>query len=105
MRLKPGFLLRSGFRWVAYSAPPDPLAGFKGAFRPSVDNEGGKDREMMRKKGKRKKGEKMEILDFAPLQKILWTPMLDIVSLYKDLSDCIHSVVGVISGIYRYLFC
>jgi len=35
-----------------------------------VDNEGGKGREMMRKEGKRKKGEKMEILDFAPFAKI-----------------------------------
>jgi len=54
---------------------------------------------------KQREGKEGTGVGLAPLQKILWTPMLDIVSLYKDLSDCIHSVVGVISGIYRYLFC
>jgi len=40
-------MLRSGPRWGAYSALPDPLAGFKGAA--------GEGREGRKKKGERKR--------------------------------------------------
>jgi len=58
MRLRPG--LRSGPHWGAYSAPPDPLAGFKGPLRGEEEGKVGEEKGKGEGQGGRGRGGKVD---------------------------------------------